>query len=101
MFEIHNWLADPVALALISPPLALSSKTGELFGHFNSIASPKCQIRSKGNENTNKNLGQDTLIPKCSGSPFFVQVHFFPFNPTLRLYQNHSSKHISLKGVKL
>jgi hypothetical protein len=24
IFEIHKWLADPVALALISPPLALS-----------------------------------------------------------------------------
>jgi hypothetical protein len=30
--EIHKWLADPFALALISPPLALSTKTGDLFG---------------------------------------------------------------------
>jgi hypothetical protein len=30
IFEIHKWLADPVALALISPPLALSTKTGKL-----------------------------------------------------------------------
>jgi hypothetical protein len=30
IFEIHKWLADPFALALISPPLALSTKTGEL-----------------------------------------------------------------------
>jgi hypothetical protein len=30
VFEIHKWLADPFALALISPPLALSTKTGEL-----------------------------------------------------------------------
>jgi hypothetical protein len=52
---------------------------------FNPIASSKCQIRSKGNENTLKNLGQDTLIPECSGSPFFIQVHIFPFNSTLRL----------------
>jgi hypothetical protein len=27
-FKIHKWLADPFALALISPPLALSTKTG-------------------------------------------------------------------------
>jgi hypothetical protein len=32
IFEIHKWLADAVALALISPPLALSTKTGELVG---------------------------------------------------------------------
>jgi hypothetical protein len=65
---------------------------------FNPIASPKCQMRSKGNENTNKNLGQDTLILECNESPFFVQVHLFPFNSTLRLYQKYSSKHVSLKG---
>jgi hypothetical protein len=28
IFEIHKWLADPFALALISPPLALSTKMG-------------------------------------------------------------------------
>jgi hypothetical protein len=28
--EIHKWLADPFALALISPPLALSTKIGEI-----------------------------------------------------------------------
>jgi hypothetical protein len=28
--ESNKWLADPFALALISPPLALSTKTGEL-----------------------------------------------------------------------
>jgi hypothetical protein len=32
IFEIHKWLADPFALALISPPLALSTKTRDLFG---------------------------------------------------------------------
>jgi hypothetical protein len=40
-------VADPIALALISPPLALSTKTEELFGSFNPIASQKIQIRSK------------------------------------------------------
>jgi hypothetical protein len=34
-------VADPVALALNSPPLAISTKTEELFGPFNPIASPK------------------------------------------------------------
>jgi hypothetical protein len=28
IFKIHKWLADPFALVLISPPLALSTKTG-------------------------------------------------------------------------
>jgi hypothetical protein len=64
----------------------------------NPIASPKCQIRSKDDENIEKNLGQDTLIPECNGNPFFGQVHLFPFNSTLRLCQNHLSKHISIKG---
>jgi hypothetical protein len=32
IFEIHKWLADPFALVLISPPLALSTKIGDLFG---------------------------------------------------------------------
>jgi hypothetical protein len=30
VFKIHKWLADPFALALISPPLALSTKTEKL-----------------------------------------------------------------------
>jgi hypothetical protein len=30
--KFHKWLADPVALAFISPPLELSTKTGELVG---------------------------------------------------------------------
>jgi hypothetical protein len=37
-------------------------------------------------------MGQDTLIPECSEIPFFVQVHLFPFNSTLRLYQKKSLK---------
>jgi hypothetical protein len=49
----------------------------------------------------NGDMEQDTLILECSGSLFFVQVDRFPFNPPLRLYQNHSSKHISPKRVKL
>jgi hypothetical protein len=46
IFKIHKWLADPFALALISPPLALSTKTGS-FWPFNPIASPKMSIKSK------------------------------------------------------
>jgi hypothetical protein len=37
IFEIHKWLADPFALALISPPLALSTKTGDLCGPLTSL----------------------------------------------------------------
>jgi hypothetical protein len=40
-------VADPVALALISPPLALSTKTEELFGPFNLIASQKARVKPK------------------------------------------------------
>jgi hypothetical protein len=67
---------------------------------FNPIASLKCQIRAKGNENTSTNLGQDTFIPECSGSPFFVQVHF-PFQYTFETVSRVLNNQVSLKGVKL
>jgi hypothetical protein len=34
LIKLHKWLADPGALALISPPLASSTKTEELVGPF-------------------------------------------------------------------
>jgi hypothetical protein len=40
-------VVNSVALALISPPLALSTKTEELFGLFNPIVSQKLQIKPK------------------------------------------------------
>jgi hypothetical protein len=40
-------VVDPVALALISPPLALSTKTEELFALFNLIASQKFQVKTR------------------------------------------------------
>jgi hypothetical protein len=40
-------VADPVALALIYPSLALSTKTEELFGPFNPIALQKSQVKPK------------------------------------------------------
>jgi hypothetical protein len=40
-------VANPVALALISPPLALSTKAEELFGLLNPIALQKSQVRPK------------------------------------------------------
>ena len=45
-------VADLVALALISPPLALSTETEELVA-FNPIALPKLQVKTQGQrENT-------------------------------------------------
>jgi hypothetical protein len=35
--KFHKWLADPFALALISPSLALSTKMGDLFGPLTSL----------------------------------------------------------------
>jgi hypothetical protein len=43
-------------------------------------------------------LGQDTMISERSGSLFFVQVHLFPFNPSLRLYQITQANTLVLKG---
>jgi hypothetical protein len=41
LFSKFTSVADPFALALISPPLALSTKTGKLLAPFNPIASQK------------------------------------------------------------
>jgi hypothetical protein len=79
-------VADPVALALISPPLALSTKIEELFGLLTPLPHKKNASKTKGNEK-NSDLEQDTLIPGYNGSLLFVQVHLFPFNPYISLYQ--------------
>jgi hypothetical protein len=90
-------VVDLVSLALISLPLALSTETEKLVA-FNLIALPKFWMKTKGNEEPSelKNKVQWHCSPVETYS--FVQIHLFPFNPPLRLYQNHLSKHISLKG---
>jgi hypothetical protein len=45
--KIHKWLADPFALALISPPLALSTKMGSFLAHLTPLPHQKCQLRAK------------------------------------------------------
>jgi hypothetical protein len=45
-------VADPVALAIISPPLALSTIMEELFGPLTPLPHKKLQVRPKGNEKT-------------------------------------------------
>jgi hypothetical protein len=92
IFKIHKWLADPFALALNSYSI--------IFGPLTPLPHQKCQLRAKGNESTSMNLELNTLIPECSGSLCVVQVHF-PFNVPLRLHQVYSTKHVSLKRVKL
>jgi hypothetical protein len=92
-------VVDPVALALISPPLALSTKTEKLVAFKTSL--PHQESRNKSKKAMNKHMGDlelNTLIPECSGSLFFVQVHHFHFKSPLRLHQNFLSKHVSLKG---
>jgi hypothetical protein len=49
IFKNHKWLADPFALALISPPLALSTKNGIIVGPLTPLPHQKCQFRAKGN----------------------------------------------------
>jgi hypothetical protein len=46
----------------------------------------------------NSDLEQDTLIPECIGGLFFVQIHLFPFNPSLRLYYNTQVSTLVSKG---
>jgi hypothetical protein len=75
IFKILKWLADPVALALISPPLALSTKTESFLALLTPLPHQKCQLREKGNEIASMNLEVSTLIPECSGSLYIIQVH--------------------------
>jgi hypothetical protein len=84
--KIQKLVVDLVALALNSTPLALSTKKEELIGFFKLHCLTKIKSKTKGNEK-NRELEQETLISECSGSLLFVQVHLFPFNPSLRLYQ--------------
>jgi hypothetical protein len=71
-------VVDPVALALLSLPLALSTKTKKLVA-LNLIVLPKIvNEEQKGNENQH-NLGQSTLIPLCSASLFLCPTPQFPF----------------------
>jgi hypothetical protein len=67
-------LADPFALVLISPHLALSTKMGDLCGPLPTLPYQNVKTEQKGNESISMNLEQDIFIPECSGSPFFFQV---------------------------
>jgi hypothetical protein len=47
IFKIHKWFSDPFAFALISPPLALSTKTGSILALLIPLPHQKCQLRAK------------------------------------------------------
>jgi hypothetical protein len=94
---MHKVVADLVALALISPPLALSTKREELFDPLTSSPHKKSRVKPKTMRKHREGLGTRYIDTGMQWKPFLVQVHLFPFNPPLRLYQNHSSKHSSLK----
>jgi hypothetical protein len=72
-------VADLVALALISSPLALSTKTEELFGLLTPLPYKNYNYKPRATREHNRDLEQISLILECSGSLFFVQVHPFPF----------------------
>jgi hypothetical protein len=47
--KFHKWLADPFALALISLPLVLSTKTGDLFSPLTPLPNQNVKYEQKGN----------------------------------------------------
>jgi hypothetical protein len=47
VFKNSQVVADPFALALISPPLALSTKTGSFLALLTPLPHQKCQLRAK------------------------------------------------------
>jgi hypothetical protein len=90
-------VADPFALALISPPLALSTKTGSFLAPLTPLPHQKCQLRAKGNEIASMNLEVSIRISECSGSLFIVQVHF-PFQCAFETTSSILKQQVSLKG---
>jgi hypothetical protein len=96
IFKILKWLADPFALALISPPLALSTKTGS-FWPFNLIASPKMSIPSKRQLGHTNELGSNYTNTGVQWKSLHCPSPHFPFNAPFRLHQVYSNNQVSLK----
>jgi hypothetical protein len=81
LFKILKWLVDPVALALISPSLALSTKTSSFLAFLTPLPHQKCQLRAKrqwehkyelGSEYTNTGVQWKSLHRP---SPFSLSMH--------------------------
>jgi hypothetical protein len=69
-------VVDPVALALISPHLALSTKMEKLVAFKTSLPHQKLQIKNRKAMNTKGNLN---MLPFCSGSLVYCSISPFPF----------------------
>jgi hypothetical protein len=61
IFKVHKWLADPFALALIFPPFGIKHQNGITFGALTPLPHQNVKLKRRGNENTKRNLGQDTF----------------------------------------
>jgi hypothetical protein len=97
-FKFLKWLADPVALALISPPLALSTKTGSLLAPLTPLPHQKCQLRAKRQQDLKYDFGSKYTNNEVQWKSFHCPSSPFPFNAPLRLHQVYSTKLVSLKG---
>jgi hypothetical protein len=98
--KFNKWLADPFALALISPPLALSTKTGELLAlltplpHQNVKQEQKAmrtQVRTWDNIHLYQNAVEALSLSKFT----------FSFQCTFETISRVLNKQVSLEGVKL
>jgi hypothetical protein len=68
--------ADPfLALALFSPPLASSTKTGSLLAFLTSLPHQNCQLRAKGNKRHGDELGVSYPLIGVQWKSCMVQVH--------------------------
>jgi hypothetical protein len=69
-------VADPfLALALTSPLLALSTKTGSFLALLTSLPHQNYQLRAKGNKRHGDELGVSYPLIGVQWKSFMVQVH--------------------------
>jgi hypothetical protein len=91
-------VADPFALALISPPLALSTQNGIIFCPLTLLPHQKCQLRAKRQLEHKNELGGEYTNTGVQWKSLHGPSSHFPFNSPLRLHQVYSNTRVSLKG---
>jgi hypothetical protein len=91
-------VADPFALALISPPLALSTKTGSFLALLTPLPYQKCHLRAKRQIEHKNELGIKYTNTGVQWKSLQRPSPSFPFNALLRLYQIYSNTRLVSKG---
>jgi hypothetical protein len=85
-------VADPfLDLALFSPPLASSTKTGSILSLLTSLPHQNCQLRAKGDKRYGDELGVSYPLIGVQWKSFMVQVHLSLSILLLRLNQASSN----------